>query len=134
VHAARPAEAHRIITEAMPPVLASLLARGDLEKLRRGLLDMRDLPAKASLTREDWLGAFAVFLLVLLSTFPIVVPFLLFDQAYLALRVSNAIAIVMLFVLGYQLGQHSGHHPLRTGFGMVTIGLVLVGLAVALGG
>jgi VIT1/CCC1 family predicted Fe2+/Mn2+ transporter len=106
----------------------------DFEKLRLGLLRMRQLPSFASVTREDWLGAAAVFLLVVLSTFPVVIPFLLFSTAQVALRVSNLVAIVMLFFLGYWLAQHSGHRPWLTGASMVLLGVVLVGIAIVLGG
>src|SRR5262245_35049346 len=132
--AATTQEAHRIIGSAMPPVLASIMGAEDFEKLRRGLLRMRDIHASASLTREDWVGALAVFLLVFLSTFPVVIPFLLFSRVSLALRISNLVVIVMLFVLGYRLGQHSGHTPWRMGASMVLLGLVLVGVAIVLGG
>ena len=132
--AATPAAAHRIISSAVPPIISPLLTTADLERIRRGLQRTHDVPARAALNREDWLGALAVFLLVFLSTFPLVVPFLLFDRVHLALRISNAIAIVMLFGVGYWLAQHSGHHPWRTALGMVCLGLVLVGIAIALGG
>lgn len=129
-----PQQAHRLIVEAVPPVVGALLTTADLEKLRLGLMRKQDLPARAGLRREDWIGAFAVFLIVVLATFPVVIPFLLFRDAQVALRVSNLVAIVMLFCLGYWLGQHSGHRPLRTGSTMVLLGLVLVGIAIALGG
>jgi hypothetical protein len=135
VHAAAtPADAHRIVGDALPPVVSSLMTPADLERLRLGLLQMRDLPAKASATRQDWLGALAVFLLVFLSTFPVVIPFLVFSRAQLALRVSNAIAITMLFCLGYWLAGRSGHRPLHAGLSMVLLGGVLVAMAIALGG
>ena len=92
--APNPRRAHRIISGAVPPVVSSLLTTADLERFRRSLQRKHDLPARATLDREDWLGALAVFLLVFLSTFPLVIPFLLFDRVHLALRVSNAIAIV----------------------------------------
>ncbi len=132
--AATPEQAHRIVREALPPVVASILSTEDFEKLRRGLVRMEGLPGRAGLTREDWLGAVAVFLLVFCSTFPVVIPFLLFSTAQVALRVSNLIAIVMLFCLGYWLGQHGGYPPWQTGLSMVLLGLVLVGIAIALGG
>ena len=132
--AATAQEAHRIISSAMPPVLSSIMAAEDFEKLRRGLLRLRDSQSSASLTRADWVGALAVFLLVFLSTFPVVIPFLVFSRVSLALRVSNVIVIVMLFLLGCRLGQHSGHSPWRTGASMVLLGLVLVGVAIVLGG
>jgi VIT1/CCC1 family predicted Fe2+/Mn2+ transporter len=55
-------------------------------------------------------------------------------DARLALRVSNAIAIAMLFLTGHSFGRHIGGKPVRTGFAMVVLGAVLVGLTIALGG
>jgi hypothetical protein len=127
-------DAHRIIAQALPPMVASIMTVDDLEKLRLAVLGIRPVESRAGFTRQDWLGAGAVFLLVFLSTFPVVIPFLVFETAHVALRVSNLVAIVMLFCLGYWLGQHSGHRPWATGASMVLLGLVLVGIAVALGG
>jgi hypothetical protein len=132
---ATPDEAHRIVSDSLPPLVAATLTPSDLERIRRGLLARApDLPARARLTREDWLGAAAVFLLVFLSTFPVVIPFLVFSRVHLALRVSNLIAIVMLFFLGYWLGDHGGYNKWRAGSSMVLLGLVLVAIAIALGG
>jgi hypothetical protein len=60
--------AHRIIARAIPPILTPSLAGDDFEKMRRGLLTMDGLPPAPSLTKEDWLGALGVFLLVFLSS------------------------------------------------------------------
>ena len=51
-----------------------------------------------------------------------------------ALRVSNAIAIVMLFLTGYAYGRMTGRHPWLMGISMVVLGLLLVGMTMALGG
>jgi VIT family len=127
-------EAHRVIESAVPPILASILTKEDLERVRRGLLLLPDLPPTAVPTKEDWLGALGVFLLVFLSTFPVVIPFLLFTNVHLAIRASNLVAIVMMFVAGYWLAKHGGYHPLHTGLGVVLLGVLLVGIAIALGG
>jgi VIT family len=132
--AGTPEEAHRVIAGAVPPILASILTKEDFEKVRRGLLLLPNLPPKAAPTRADWLGALSVFLLVFLSTFPVVVPFLLFSNVRLAIRVSNLVALVMMFVAGYWLARHGGYHPLRTGLWVALLGVVLVGIAIALGG
>ena len=123
--ASTPEQAHRIISDALPPVVRSIQSTEDFEKLRQSLLRMTDLPAKAMLTGEDLLGALAVFLLVFLSTFPVVIPFLIFSNVQLALRTSNLVAILMLFCLGYWLGQHGGYRPWRTGSSMVALGVLL---------
>jgi VIT1/CCC1 family predicted Fe2+/Mn2+ transporter len=93
-----------------------------------------DLPAGPVLTREDWLAALGVFLLVFLSTFPVVIPFLVVGNVGLAIRLSNAVAITMLFAAGYWLARHGGYPPLRAGLSMVIVGVLLVAIAIALGG
>jgi VIT1/CCC1 family predicted Fe2+/Mn2+ transporter len=128
------AAAHSVIAAALPPVVASLLKPDALENVRVGLVGMNDLPPKPRLTRDDWLGALAVFLLVFLSTFPIVIPFLIFRDVRFALRASNLIALVMLFISGSWLARHGGHNPLWTGLTMMLLGVVLVGITIALGG
>ena len=129
-----PHAAHQVIADAIPPILVPMLHRDDFEKMRQGLLAVDNLPATSSLTKEDWTGALAVFLLVFLSTFPIVIPFLIFRNVFLALRLSNLVALVMLFITGSWLARHGGHHPLWTGLAMMTLGVVLVGITIALGG
>jgi len=131
---ASPARAHGLIADALPPLLASVLRHEDLDVLRERLATLPDPPAHASLHRDDLRGALGVFLLVFLSTFPVAIPFMLMRDAMLALRISNGIAIVLLFLGGYKLGKFSGFHPWGTGLVMVLIGAALVGLTIALGG
>jgi hypothetical protein len=125
--------ARLIIAEALPPVLASVLSEAELEAMRAKLVQ---LPPQAypKLTVEDWLGALAVCLLVFLSTFPVVIPFFFAETVQPALRISNAIGIIMLFLCGYALAKSAGLRPWLTGLAMVSIGIALTGIAVALGG
>jgi len=53
-------------------------------------------------------GCAGVFLLVFLSTFPVVVPFIVMHDALIALRVSNGIAIGLLFITGYAFARITG--------------------------
>ncbi|MCC6353156.1 MAG: VIT1/CCC1 transporter family protein [Verrucomicrobiae bacterium] len=126
--------AHRIVAEALPPLVASTLKESDLESIREQLRRLPEPPARPWLEPRDWRGAAGVFLLVFLSTFPVVVPFVFIGAPALALRVSNGIAIAMLFVAGYKLALYSGLRPARTGLAMVTVGAVLVAVTIALGG
>lgn len=127
-------EARRMIADALPPTLASALSREELESMRLKLLQLPEAPVRPYLTKEDVLGAFGVCLLVFLSTFPVVLPFLLIGEVRPALRVSNAVAITLLLVCGYAFGRCTGLHPWWTGLVMVAIGLALAGVAIALGG
>jgi len=129
-----PRQAQRLIADALPPVITSILQPAELDTMSRRLKDLPEPPEQARLHRDDWLGAVGVFLLVFLCTFPVVIPFIFMHNAGPALRVSNAIAIVMLFLTGYAFGRMTGRHPWLVGISMVVLGLILVGLTIALGG
>jgi hypothetical protein len=126
--------ATRLIADALPPVLASAATPEHLEAMRKKLAALPDPQGRPRLTSSDWLGALGVCLLVFLCTFPVVIPFIFLNDPVVALRLSNAVAIAMLFVCGYAFGQHSGVPPLAMGLSMVAFGVVLVAVAIALGG
>jgi len=129
-----PQKGQRLIADALPPLLASILEPVDLEKIRRRLMQLPETPERGRLTRDEWLGSVGVFLVVFVSTFPVVLPFIFMRNVGPALRVSNAIAIVMLFLTGYAFGNITGRHPWLVGVGMVVVGSLLVGMTIALGG
>jgi len=129
-----PAKAYGIIADALPPLLASVLAPAEFEVMRQKLNQLPEPPTGPQLTKTDWLAAAGVFLLVFLSTLPVVIPFTVIRDPRLALRVSNGVAIVMLFLTGYRFGHLAGHRPWKMGLAMVAVGGVLVGLTIALGG
>jgi len=129
-----PAAARRVIADALPPLIAQVSTQEELESLRQRLTTMPEPDRHAALNRGDLLAALAVFLLVFLSTFPVVLPFFLVSDAVRALRFSNAIAIFMLLVGGYEYGRYAGFRPWLAALVMVTIGLVLVAATIALGG
>jgi hypothetical protein len=129
-----PERGRLVIAATLPPVVASVLEPSALEHVRQRLLALPAAPARARLRGEDWRGAVAVFLLVCLSTLPVVVPFVFVPDATRALRMSNAIAVVMLCGAGITYGRHAGQSPWLLGVSMVLLGCVLVALTIALGG
>lgn len=129
-----PDTAQRTIAEALPKSLSAALSQDDLELVRRKLLRLPEPPGRPQLTKDDWLSALGVCLLVFVSTFPVVIPFLFIGNAHSALRISNAVAIVMLFACGYAFARCTGLRPWPTALAMVAIGAALVGVAIALGG
>ena len=129
-----PKEAQRVIAEALPSVVAGVLTPAELEAIHERLKQLPEPPERARLGRDDWRGAVGVFLLVFVSTFPVVIPFIFMRSAGPALRVSNVVAIVMLFLTGYAFGRLTGRRPWLVGISMVVLGSVLVGLTMALGG
>ena len=129
-----PQKAQRLIAGALPPLVSSILKPEELEAMRQRLKDLPEPPARVRLGKDEWLGALGVFLLVFLSTFPVVVPFIFMKNTWLALRVSNAIAIAILFLTGWAFGRITGRRPWVMGVSMVILGAILVGLTMALGG
>jgi VIT1/CCC1 family predicted Fe2+/Mn2+ transporter len=129
-----PGKARQTIANALPPALSSVLKEEELEAMRARLVQLPPPQAKPRLTMEDALGALAVCLLVFLSTFPVVIPFFFAETIQPALRVSNAIAIAMLFLCGYVFAQSAGLRPWPTGLVMVAVGVALTAVAIALGG
>jgi VIT family len=132
--ASDPDKARQLIGSALPPLIESVITPQQFESLTHQLIALPEPPARPHLTREDWIGALAVFLLVFLAIFPLVVPFILIKNDLLALRISNVIAIYLMFIAGYSFGRFTGSHPWRAGLVLVVLGLVVVGIAVLLGG
>lgn len=89
---------------------------------------------KARLTWDDLKGGLGVFLVVTVATLPVVVPFVVVHEVERALRISNAIALAMLFTSGWSLGKASGLKPFRLGLAMAVLGAALVASTIALGG
>lgn len=129
-----PEHGRAILAGALPPLIVSVMAPADLEAIRQRLRSLPDPPQRVRLKRKDLLGAVAIFLLVFLSTFPVVIPFLLLDDAKPALRLSNAVAIGMLFLGGFAYAHHAGMRRWLMGLGMVFLGILLVAMTIALGG
>jgi len=125
--------AQRVVANALPPLLEPVLTPAQLGLIQQKLRQLPE-PARPQLTKSDWFGALGICLLSFLSTFPIVIPFLFIGDARLALRVSNAVAIAMLFLCGFMFGRYSGFRPVAMGLSMVALGGALVGVAIALGG
>jgi VIT1/CCC1 family predicted Fe2+/Mn2+ transporter len=127
-------EAQSIITDALPPLLARALTSVEFEMIHHRLNQLPEPPGRPQFTKDDWLAALGVFLLVFLSTFPVAIPFLIIGDAKIALRTSNGIALLLLFLIGYIFGGYTGRSRWLAGFAMVVLGTTLVGVTIALGG
>ena len=91
-------------------------------------------PKGPSLGRDDLFGAFASFWLVFFSSIPAALPFVFVHDAWIALRISNAILIALLFAIGWRWAAYTTLRPWLTGLTFMVAGVVLVLLAIALGG
>jgi len=126
--------AHGLIADALPQRLGAAAGPEVLETFRQRLIAAPEATASWPLGRDDFIAAFGVFLLVVLATFPVVIPFAVFDTTALALRISNGIALVMLFVAGWSLAKHASTRGWIGGTLMAALGAALVAAIIALGG
>ena len=134
VRAVGPEEGRRLMGDAMSLDLARVITDTEVEVIRHRFTQLCEPAQRARLHFHDYRAAGGVFLLVFLSTFPVVLPFVFIRRPGLALRISNLVAIIMLFLTGCAYGRYAGYRPLRVGFWMVLVGAGMVVLTVALGG
>lgn len=129
-----PEEARAVIADALPGSLEDTLRESDLDAIAARVRAREKLPESPRFHAGDLRAAFSIFLIVFFSTLPVVVPFALMEHTKPAMRVSNSIAVVMLYLTGHSLGRYAFRRPWAVGVSMVVIGLVLVSITMALGG
>lgn len=124
-----------IVRSEIGPRIELVTEPGQRDALYRILAHAKtNSPSRVSVTRQDFLGVAACFWLVFLSCLPAAVPFLIFSQPHVALRASNVLMIGMLFTVGMKWGEYTFTSRVGAGLIMAAIGLVLVGVAILLGG
>jgi VIT1/CCC1 family predicted Fe2+/Mn2+ transporter len=126
-------EGQELIAGTLAWPLAAVADVPVLEGIRQQLLTDA-VPERRLIDGDDLLAALGVFLLVVLATLPVVIPFVLFKPTMVALRISNLIALITLFVSGWMLARHAGLSTWLGGLVMTLVGSLMVGTIVALGG
>lgn len=126
----------QLVASELSPLLGDVLPAAEAQLLYGRIAEnVAARPVgETSITREDWWGAFASFVLVVATSLPAALPFLLLDDAYVALRASNAILLALLFLCGYRWARFTLGRPWIVGTCFLAIGIVLVLAAIALGG
>jgi len=129
-----PGKARKYISAELPPVVASVMDAKELETLRQKIMNLEKIPGRVGIKKDDLKAGGQIFLLVFLSTLPVVFPFLFMSNARNALRISNLIAIILMYLCGWFLGRYASRNPWTSGFIISAIGICLVLLAIYLGG
>jgi len=123
-----------LIKDELPPLITSILKPDEIDDLNDRLVKIDTLPLKKEKTISDLRAALIIFLLVFTCTFPVALPFIFLTNTALALRMSNGIALLILFFGGISVGKYSGFHPSLTGTILMILGIILVAITMALGG
>ncbi len=92
------------------------------------------VPKIAAVQRDDVLGGAAVALVILMATFPILLPYVLVADTTRAVRLSELISVTLLFLLGFRWGRIVGANPWKIGAVLTTVGGILVAVTILLGG
>jgi hypothetical protein len=134
--AASDEDAARITAGVLAEMLGPVAAPGDLAQLSRSVAShvRSSPPAAMGISSADAYGALASFWLVFFSSIPAALPFLLIDDAWIALRVSNAILLGLLFFVGYRWAHYTTLRPWLAGLVLLLVGVALVLVAIQLGG
>ncbi|MFN8257058.1 MAG: hypothetical protein U0W24_15290 [Bacteroidales bacterium] len=125
---------HKVIVDYIPPVIAGFMQPVEIEGIRKKIMNLPEPPSKHRLKYKDYRKAAGIFFLIFFSTLPIAIPFVLFDDIQVALRISNLIAILMLFACGWVLGKYAGRNQFTMGILTCLVGIMLVFITIVLGG
>ena len=122
------------IRENISPLLTNLMSDEEVDQLGKKIRELPEPSVKKTLVLKDFLIGGQIFILVFLSTLPVALPFLFINDVSSAMRISNGVAVVLLFAGGFALARYSGLRPVLTALIYTAIGVLLVGITMALGG
>ena len=118
------------------PVLEPYVEEADRETLYRAAARRLDgaSPERIRPRKDEVLGAITTAWLVFASSIPAVLPFIFIDDRFIALRTSNALLLCALFAVGYRWAQMTNSRPWVVGGSLLLTGLIMVLIAIPLGG
>jgi VIT1/CCC1 family predicted Fe2+/Mn2+ transporter len=130
-------EAVDVIAGEFDHILEPITGEGQRQALYADMLEhLRDSqPRRVGFQREDLAGALGSVLVAVLAVLPAFVPLVLLrQQPVLAVRLSNIVSFIVLFIAGYQWGRYTGANPWKTGLLLLGAGAIMVAIAISLGG
>ncbi len=127
-------KAREFLVETISPEIAGFMEEQTLEKIRLEIIHTAPKISRSGVFGKDLKTALGVFLLVFVSTIPVAIPFALLKNVQVALRVSNGIAIILLFIGGWILARYCSYNKFRTGMYLALVGIGMVFLTISLGG
>src|SRR5512137_40165 len=130
------AEARQTVADEFDETLGPVTDEPIRQRLYQSIVEkVRSTPATPNrVRRKDVLVGLAEGWLVFAYSFLAVLPFLFIDDPSLALRVSNAILLGLLFVVGWRAARHTLVKPWLAGVAFLLVGALLVAIAIPLGG
>lgn len=131
---ASPSEAQAVVRDVLPEEIGGNMTDDEALDLARTLSRTTASADLRALRPADFQRAAAIAALVIASTLPPSLPFLLTDDVFAAMRWSNAIALLLLFAIGWRLDQHISRGSIIMRIIVPLVGAILVAATIALGG
>jgi len=130
-------EATTAVADELDFILEPITSDEQRQDIYRHIRDyLREAEPRAiGLKREDVIGAVAMVLLYVVAVLPSLLPLLMLpNDTAMAIRVSNVVSFVVIFVAGYVWGIHTDTNPWKTGLLLSSVCLAMVLVGVWLGG
>ncbi len=124
----------KLIQNELSPAMSKLIREEEVDHVVSQIKKIPEPTNRLLLTFDDFRSGLLIFSLVFLCTLPVALPFAFISEMTIAMRVSNGIALLMLFLGGYILAGFAGFKKFLSAVVYVGIGLLLVALTIALGG
>lgn len=122
------------IKEELEDTIVDTLSEQERDDVARHIfMYLKPVGNRTKANKDDILGGIATGMLVFVSGIPLLLPFMFLDDIW-ALRLSRVIGFVMLYTVGHRWGGYIGISRLWTGVTMLSIGITITGVVVALGG
>ena len=125
-----------LVRQEVEPILGPYLSGSEQEPVYQAIMARLKgaEPERIRPRKDEVLGAIATAWLVFAASIPAVLPFLFLDDRFIALRLSNALLLTMLFIVGYRWARITNSQPWVVGGSLALTGLVMVLIAIPLGG
>jgi VIT1/CCC1 family predicted Fe2+/Mn2+ transporter len=86
------------------------------------------------ISKNDLRLVLKTFLVVFSTGVPLVMPFFLLNDIWLAIRISHIIGLIMLFSIGYWWAKLASRHRIRSAIAVTILGVAIVGITEILHG
>ncbi len=124
----------RTIKEELEGTIVDTLGEREKHEVAQHILArLKPVENHTHATRDDIMGGIAAGMLVFVSGVPPLLPFMFLDGVW-AMRLSSIIGFVMLYTIGYRWGGYVGRSRFWTGVIMMSVGIAITGVVIALGG
>jgi VIT1/CCC1 family predicted Fe2+/Mn2+ transporter len=130
-------EAVEVVADELGYILEPITAESVRTRLYQSILfHLKDSkPRPVGFTRDDFSGLLGHVIVAMIAVLPSLAPLVLLRSNFdLAIRLSNIVSVLVLFVVGFQWGKYTGASPWKTGLLLMTVAVLMVLIAIPLGG